>query len=491
MSKANTPNPYVPPEVRPDFLQHLGELGLSCADAYRAWCDRHGFSRRLEKTWRERLKERSFFNRSGALARLAKKRRETRRPEAVIQAIFRGEVAEADLTQPHLVEICRAHERSKACDRLHASLLQVLLHVARHGSLMVADPAIPQFGQQDGNTFIAGLLAMTRHGEHWLRPVTTWRPKSHNARRQFSSLAHHLFARWPVPAFMDSAWFQADPNKARYEQAAYLHLGRGENLRTAELPLPYTKRMAHFFMQAPADCSIDAALRWGQIHALGGNERLARAIRGTRLEADFAHDDFWITVLRFFIENPMLDTAHAGPIIDYIYHHKYEGLARPGDQPAAATQSHFSMKGRTADSLLRQVDGWHRAIPHSRQLQAEWSKSGIMPLHFVEGSATTGNLQVWTTVELLCTKELVEEGRRMCHCVASYARSCAHGRASIWRLEVSSREGQRQVLTVEVQRTARLITQAKGKRNAAAGEKHRAILRRWASQAGLTIANWV
>ena len=61
-------------------------------------------------------------------------------------------------------------------------------------------------------------------------------------------------------------------------------------------------------MQAPADLTVEAALRWGQIHGLGGNERLARAVIVTRLGADYEHDDFWASVLRPIRRQP--DARH-------------------------------------------------------------------------------------------------------------------------------------------------------------------------------------
>ena len=79
---------------------------------------------------------------------------------------------------------------------------------------------------------------------------------------------------------MDSVWFLGNGREAVRQQGWFLHVGRGQNIRTADLPLPYTKRMAHRFMQAPADFTVEAALRWGQIHGLGGKERLARTIIG-------------------------------------------------------------------------------------------------------------------------------------------------------------------------------------------------------------------
>src|SRR4029077_4063924 len=239
-------------------------------------------------------------------------------------------------------------------------------------------PVIGQYGWQVGNTFVDGLLALARHARSWIRLPTGWKPLTHNARRQFSSLARHLFADWPVPTFMDSVWFSGNGRGAVQQQEWFLHIGRGQNISTADLPLSYTKRMAHFFMQAPADLTVEAALRWGQIHGLGGSERLARAIIGTWLGTSFGHDDFWVTVLQFFIANPMLDLAHVGPIIDYIEQQRFvsqDVLVAPGVvERNGPAQPNFMMKGRTPASLLRQVEAWHRTLAKAEQPKAEWPR---------------------------------------------------------------------------------------------------------------------
>src|SRR5439155_619256 len=81
------------------------------------------------------------------------------------------------------------------------ALLHLLTPVGRHADLLTTQPVIPEFGRGDANTFLGGLLALARHPATWLRPVEEWRPATHNARRQFASLARHLFAVGPVPPF--------------------------------------------------------------------------------------------------------------------------------------------------------------------------------------------------------------------------------------------------------------------------------------------------
>src|SRR5262245_16848460 len=59
----------------------------------------------------------------------------------------------------------------------------------------------------DNRNFLnAGVLALALHHADWLRPVETWFPSRQNVWPLLTSLAHHLFARYPVPPFMTSVW---------------------------------------------------------------------------------------------------------------------------------------------------------------------------------------------------------------------------------------------------------------------------------------------
>src|SRR5487761_1556275 len=105
----------------PELLAHIAALGLKTADDYTEWCSRHGFSRRLNKHWRQRLKERSFHTEAICLARLSQKKRELRKPDKILEAIYAGDLKVEEVTQPHLKQICRAFDAAKACDRTRQS----------------------------------------------------------------------------------------------------------------------------------------------------------------------------------------------------------------------------------------------------------------------------------------------------------------------------------------------------------------------------------
>jgi hypothetical protein len=172
--------------------------------------------------------------------------------------------------------------------------------------------------------FNIGLLDLALHHADWLRPVETWCPAAQNPWPLLSSLAQHLLALYPVPGFMTSVWLERPPGQKLPQHEWYKHLGRGENIRTAQLPLRLTKAMAHWFMQAPHHYTAVAALRWGQVRGLGGSKALARAVAGTRLGKVLENEDFWESVAQFFVNHPKLDLAQVGPVVDFLQHQRFE-----------------------------------------------------------------------------------------------------------------------------------------------------------------------
>ena len=338
-----------------------------------------------------------------------------------------------------------------------------------------------------------------------MRPIKTWHVKRYNRDIQFTELLHHLFVTYDIPPFMDRVWLSDNETYHNW----YKHIGAGQNIRTAPgIPITLTKKIAHNFLKAPKQYSIEEALIWGQIHALGGDKRLMEALRGTIVIRDFENNDFWLSVIRFFIANPMLDVSHVHPIIDFIQNQKFENqrvfVARGVVEERDPPQPNFSMKGRTPGTLLRNVNEWHRQLGRETKGGAfQWSRSIIGELRLEERSRESNKIRLeersrkgnktkyWIIRELLSTAELIDEGRSMNHCVISYAKSCYTGKTSIWAMESEEDSERRKVLTIELQLDEKLICQVRGKRNRLASAKEKSILTRWAAKEGLKIAEYV
>ncbi|MCD4726658.1 MAG: PcfJ domain-containing protein [Pirellulales bacterium] len=392
--------------------------------------------------------------------------KKTRKRRPLLARIHRGEFTKEELDTGISAEIHAGFEQATDRDAFLATLRLIeskskLLKSATHAR---------------------GVVELCKDASDWIRPIDQWTPKSHNPDRQFSSLARHLRAVYDVPLFMDKAWLQG----TALQQAWFKHIGRGKNIQTAEgLPIPLTKKMAHHFLEAPATYSIEAAFRWGQAIALGGDRWLVDALRETRLVEDFRDNEFWLSVIRFFVRNPMLDPVHINPIIDYIWNQRYEpriafverGVARE----VGPEQPNLSMRCRTVASLLRAVDEWHRRLGRETSGgRLQWRKSAFRDFEFIEGSVKSKNMKIWRIRELLGSQELITEGRRMCHCVASYSNSCYKGLCSIWSMDVETDDGIEPLVTVEVNHQRNEICQIRGKRNRLPIDKEKDILQRWA-----------
>lgn len=328
---------------------------------------------------------------------------------------------------------------------------------------------------------VYGLSALAFHHRRWIRSPETWRfaPQRRGAPQRidrFTSLARHLVARYPVPPFMDAAWFAARSPRALQQQEWFLHLAAGGSVRDLDLPVRLTRRMAHLFALGRSRASIEHHLRWVQVLGLGGGATLARAILATRLGRSLAHDDFWSTVVLFLANNPMIDPSAVGPIVDYIHHMRFapRRTVRPdgGLEEAPPPQPGFAMKGRSATRLLRQVEVWHGHLGRVADAGLQsWQPCGLRPFAVDEEEAAGGPVG-WTVQELLSSQDLAAEGAAMGHCVVSYANQCADGFTSIWSIgRRRSDEPRESILTVAVDVEQRAVTQARGRHNLRPGAR--------------------
>ena len=188
----------------------------------------------------------------------------------------------------------------------------------------------------------------------------------------------------------------------------------------------------------------------------------------------------------------MLDRAHVGPIVDYIWNRRFEPvieyIVRDGAQgrelvERAPEQPNFSMRGRTVGALLRVVDVWHGELAgNQNRPMLHWAKSKNDDFEFTEGSID--DRRTWTIRELLSTEELITESQRMSHCVASYERSCVQGKCSIWSVELLSMNKFEPRLTIELGHPDGEIRQVRGKFNRRPNNEEVAILSRWKTTLG-------
>jgi hypothetical protein len=312
--------------------------------------------------------------------------------------------------------------------------------------------------------------------EFYVRPLDEWTPRGKSYKTKFRSLVDHLLVRYPIPEFL----YQLIADVYIYWNASRFFTSVAGGARVVRcfnggiLEIPMTKKMCHHFMQSPPGFSFFEAVRSAQVAALGGSRQLARAICTTDLGRGAQLDEgFWLSVIRWFCEQPDVDVNQVGPLVDYIEHERAEN-------------PDYSLKGRTARSLTQRMAEWHRQLALEKRLYGiKFNPSdieeGIWEMPSRHGNARTK--VIWTMEEVLTSKLLQEEGKVMKHCVYIYASKISSGLCSIWSLR---NDGQR-VLTVEVLNESRMIIQARGKCNRAPKRVELNFLNRWARENGLKV----
>jgi hypothetical protein len=410
----------------------------------------------------------------------------TRNPKETLKAIYGGKKVYLTNSSPLRSYLDLFNEITNKDEK--EALFRLLNHCLDQNATFIDKSRIT-----NNRSFKNALKGVAAFHDFWIRPLEDWKATSYNTNRQFSSLLRHLFGKYNIPSFMDDAFFVGNA----LQQDWFIHIGAGNNIRTApRLPIPLTKKSAHLMMEAPDDFDINGALRWGQIKSMGGDERLIRAILKTRIGNIFTDNEFWESVFRWFMENPMLDTEQYAPIIDYIYHQKFIASV-PNEDPTGPffvpPQPNMSMKKRDVAATIKAMEEWHKQTGRNRSGDKHdnnwWASSGIPEFFYEEGESQK---RIYSITELLTVAELKQEGEAMHHCVGSYSYSCSSGRCSVWSMKVRNPDNSLvRLLTLEVDNSSRSIRQSRGKYNALPNIKSNDIMNRWATAAGLTVSRWL
>jgi len=487
-------------EKNPDFTEffskHLNSLGIKSTNVkqelqkYKTFCSDNGFKNTLNKSWIEFSKETKLFNWKKAGTILVKDYygKDIRKfiEKSLIPATYKERTEGGGYTKGRIADAI-----TSACKHMLEEdqdvYLNLLLHIEKYSKMLTV------------SSFVNPLARLTYYNHYWINDYKNWKPSTHNMHKQFSSLLRFLLCKYEMPKFMDSAWY----NSSEAQEKMFIHIAKGKNIRTAEnLPFPLTKKMAHYFSLTPDHYDINTAFHWAKILAMGGDERTVEALRDTKIIRDNSTvhkdiDKFKESIITFFIDNPMLDTEHYNPIVDYVWYVKYEPRREFIERGVAVDlpplQPNFSMNGRTPDSLLKQVERWHRQLGKEKKGTGvkQWEhRKDVKDYSIQFGTSKKKNVRFYNIRELLSTSELGVEGRSMSNCVASYSRSCAGGRTSIWSLTKEDHQGVKHLVTIEVDKE-KVLRQAKGPRNAMPSSNDKSIIRRWTSKEGLTIPSYL
>ena len=314
-----------------------------------------------------------------------------------------------------------------------------------------------------------------------LRPINDWTPRGKGCETLYRSLCEHIWAKYPMPAFIWSAFF----DKLEWLDPLVKDIARGSSLFTlskeGKFPLPMTRAMVHELMTStPGDIPFTKAVRRVQVKTAGGTPRFFQVWAGTRPGQALgtkAEETFWASVVEWFSKQPMLDPTQVAPLVDFI------GYRRNHERD-------FSMKGRSPMALIRGMQEWHGDLAKVKATNgAAYERSGFRGLE-MECSGEGNTKDIWRIQEILSAKELIAEGRDLHHCVASYSWRVEAKQVSIWSMTCKPTwESEKKMVTIEVTNGPRAIIQARGRFNRAieAGVEFK-VMQRWAQDNGLSIS---
>ena len=156
----------------------------------------------------------------------------------------------------------------------------------------------------------------------------------------------------------------------------------------------------------------------------------------------------------------------------------------------------FSFSGRTINSVIALANEWHTQhqreialgmrLSHLRHrpvlLSEKWE--GLSINNYIHEN---GNC-IWTINQLCTINALTNEGRKMKHCVASYAYKCLNNECGIFNVSCynKSMDVTDSVATIEVSQLYEIV-QVKGKCNSVVSCKVINVVDRWTKKEGLKI----
>jgi hypothetical protein len=382
--------------------------------------------------------------------------------------------------------ISQAYARLAADVRARVTFSELLPGVRDRSPRLLAAPVI--HGHHPG---VDALVNLARVAGAHVRTFASWPGCEASWRAVVHSLAQHLLSPYRVPAFFSAAWYAGDAY-ADAKRHWFIAHAAGARVRSLDLPIRLTRKMEHIFLRSPDHHPIEYAMRRAELLGLGADRDLSDAILATRLGTDLDHGEFWRTVCLFLIAHAdAIDRAQVGPIVDFFHAVRHERVAvdtARGIVMRDPPQQHFSVKGRTARSVLRLMDEWHRSLGLVTG-GLSWEPSTLRPMVLeIPQEDPSAPPASWELTELTTSAQLRAEGAALRHCIASYSHRCWRGGSRIWSLRRRRDTAVRSVVTVEVDPMRRAIVQARGFRNRPAAGRPLQLVQTWAARENLRLA---
>lgn len=329
---------------------------------------------------------------------------------------------------------------------------------------------------------VAALDAMKNVSK--FRDVQDWQPQGKSSKALLVSLANHLFAKWPMPQILWSAFW--DEASIPYRKAV-AKVAAGDSLfalcRSGKFPVSLSKKQCYRLLKMPARFSLLEAVRLLQVEEAGGDKLLFDQWWQTPI-AKRCHapqeEVFWQQFLNWLVKQKSREgNAINGNTIDALS--RFMHFMHSEDRT-------YNLKGRSFNRVMQQMQDWQKERQLMRSLQGQnLPGSGYIDLSWQQTVKNTQGVLVplhWDIYEILSKADLHAEGKVMNHCVYTYKSQVQKGLSSIWTVSVAGKK----CLTFELRNQLGKVIQIKGKSNREPDKLEMAAIRYWANYNGLSVA---
>jgi len=338
--------------------------------------------------------------------------------------------------------------------------------------------------------YLNQLFEVTRYYSNFIRNIEEICLPGKSPKTHFLKITNHLFVKYPIPAFFNNVWSFVTHTKGEWVNW-YIQIAQGASPYKTS-PIPMTRNQVKIFMGSPSSMTPYEAVRVAQFLDLGGEKISIPGIISTPRLCNpniniAVAEDFRIEMMRWLSQQNMLDNHQYINICDWAFTKKFE-------TEDEIYQPNFTMKGRTTNRILREVNDWHfrlnlyshnaNQLTKSQMKEVVWSGDPTENWYFITGEKE--NERKWTMNQIKNMLDLYEEGFAMSHCAISYKDSCISGKTSIWSLRCNNERK----ATIEIMRDGRM-TQARKRFNARITPKEMSVLRRFAARKEYQMSQYV
>ena len=151
-----------------------------------------------KNSYKQRRRERKELSEHNYVPTLKKSNVMNKKTSILLKLLYEGKIETRDLPSSSGFDTINNYFRNHKLDKnLKQEFYNLLLCLSKKKSEKLL---------RDKN-YVNAIFYIAKLSDIWINDVKKWTPKSHNIEKQFSELLRYIFTKYPVPIFMNSAWY--------------------------------------------------------------------------------------------------------------------------------------------------------------------------------------------------------------------------------------------------------------------------------------------